>query len=103
MVVLDVRTEREYCQGHLCGAINIPAPLPPLSQRDINEMRKLLGQWANNWLKSNNRKEPVFVYCKKGIRADTATHLLRQMGITARNIGGVETTLRGRNRCFCHD
>lgn len=97
MTILDIRTEQEYCSGHLCDAINIPTPLPPLNNSSKNVLRNRL----QNWIDNEYRGEKVYVYCKKGIRAELATNVLRSLGVNAVNIGGVETTLKDYKKCHC--
>jgi rhodanese-related sulfurtransferase len=61
-VIIDVRTEGEYAEGHILDAVNIPL----------------------NTLAENLDKIPtdaqVFVYCKSGWRAGLATSSLRMIG-----------------------
>jgi rhodanese-related sulfurtransferase len=61
-VIVDVRTEDEYAEGHILDAVNIPL----------------------NTLTENLDKIPtdmqVFVYCKSGWRAGLATSSLRMIG-----------------------
>ena len=60
-VLLDVRSEGEYAEGHLEGSVNIPLP----------------------------KETPLFVYCLSGARAGRAVTFLTKMGYKAVNIGGV--------------
>jgi rhodanese-related sulfurtransferase len=44
-ILLDVRTLKEFCSGHLCGSIHIESPLPfkgKLSNYQQNLLRKKL-------------------------------------------------------------
>lgn len=68
-VLLDVRSEDEYREGHVEGSINIP----------LNKLA------AINLPKEN----PIFVYCLSGGRAGRAAAFLNKMGYEAVNIGGV--------------
>ncbi len=63
--LLDVRTAKEYAEGHLKGAVNI----------DVT---------GNNFageIKSLSKTEPVFVYCRSGRRSKTAVSILKEAGI----------------------
>ncbi|MDU0113129.1 MAG: rhodanese-related sulfurtransferase [Psychrosphaera sp.] len=64
-VILDVRSEDEFNQGHIDGAINIPhyAVLDELDQ-----------------LKSFDK--PIVVHCRSGKRAWKAEKMLMQNGVT---------------------
>jgi len=70
-VILDVRTQLEYRQGHVKGSVNIP--LQELS-RKINKLR------------SDNK--PVIACCATGHRSGIAAKMLRTHGIEAYNGGG---------------
>lgn len=85
-MLLDVRTPEEYCAGHLVGAKLVPTRHPPLSSfdQDTLEMNLLI------CLRFVKRNEPIFVYCKKGIRAKQAQQLIRSFGFTnVFSLGGV--------------
>jgi len=84
-IILDIRTKDEYCSGHLCGAINVPTPLPPLNEVNIYHLNRDL---SSIWL--NNRESSTFiVYCKKGIRAKQASKILKRYNVKVINLGGV--------------
>lgn len=68
-VLLDVRSEDEYAEGHLEGSVNIP--LNKLAAIDLP------------------KETPLFVYCLSGGRAGRAVTFLTKMGYEAVNIGGV--------------
>jgi NADPH-dependent 2,4-dienoyl-CoA reductase/sulfur reductase-like enzyme/rhodanese-related sulfurtransferase len=71
--LLDVRTAEEYAEGAIPGSRNVP----------IDSLRDHLDALGNG---------PVVVYCEVGQRAHTATALLRELGIKARNLdGGYQT------------
>jgi len=72
-VVVDVRTTREWREGHIDGAVNLP-----LSQ--LAEHRREL---------PSNRQ--VIVYCASGYRSAIATSLLRREGLpnVANLVGGL--------------
>jgi NADPH-dependent 2,4-dienoyl-CoA reductase/sulfur reductase-like enzyme/rhodanese-related sulfurtransferase len=71
--LLDVRTEAEHAAGAIAGSINVP----------IDSLRDHLDALG---------KGPVVVYCEVGQRGHTATALLHELGIEARNLdGGYQT------------
>jgi rhodanese-related sulfurtransferase len=64
IVLLDVRSEGEYKQGHIAGAINI-------SHNAIEDNLEQLSQYKNS---------TVVVYCRSGRRAGIAEHILAENG-----------------------
>ena len=62
-ILVDVRTEDEYNENHISGAINIPLD-------SINEAVSL------------NQDTPIIVYCKSGIRSSQALIKLENLGYT---------------------
>lgn len=62
--ILDVRTAREYAEGHVPGAANVP----------FNEIARRVGEIAGA------RREPLVVYCGHGPRAWIAARALRRAG-----------------------
>jgi rhodanese-related sulfurtransferase len=72
-VLLDVRTREEHAAGAITGSVNVP----------IDSLRDHLDAIG---------KGPVVVYCEVGQRGHTATALLHELGIEARNLdGGYQT------------
>ncbi|MDQ6964849.1 MAG: rhodanese-like domain-containing protein [Mariprofundales bacterium] len=73
-VMLDVRTQQEYDQGHIKGAVLIP--VQSLSER-IDEVPK---------------DRQLYLYCRSGVRSARASRLLAQQGFTSVEnvIGGIE-------------
>lgn len=69
-VLLDVRAEDEYQEGHVEGSINIP----------LNKLAAI----------SLPKETPLFVYCLAGGRAEKAVKFLKKAGYDAVNIGGVK-------------
>ena len=63
-LVVDVRTRREFAQGHVPGAINRPLHSLVLSGSDIPA----------------SRDERLVIYCGHGPRARMAAALMRQTG-----------------------
>jgi NADPH-dependent 2,4-dienoyl-CoA reductase/sulfur reductase-like enzyme/rhodanese-related sulfurtransferase len=74
--LLDVRTSKEYADGHIPGASNIP----------VDELRARLDEVP--------RDRPLAVYCQVGQRGYIATRLLRQHGFEAANLSGGYKTYR---------
>ncbi len=72
--IIDVRTPREYEDGHIPGALLIP----------LTELRR---RWQEI-----PRDKPVITYCEVGQRAYYANRILRQKGVEARNLAGGLTT-----------
>jgi len=60
--ILDVRTEREYEEWHIPGALNVP----------LQELRDRIAEIPQN--------TPIFVYCRVGFRGYLAYRLLIQSG-----------------------
>jgi rhodanese-related sulfurtransferase len=72
-VLLDVRTRAEHVAGAIAGSVNAPVDL-------LRDQLDGLG------------KGPFLVYCEVGQRGHTATALLHELGIEARNLdGGYQT------------
>jgi len=70
--LVDVRTEEEFKNGHVDGAVNIP--LNKIPDR-INELKKL--------------GEPLVFCCMSGGRSDQAVRYLKQNGFNnVHNVGG---------------
>jgi len=70
-IIIDVRTKEEYDELHISGAINIP----------LNELDK------NNKFDKN---KIIFVYCRSGNRSRTAYNLLKNLGYTVYDLGGID-------------
>jgi len=73
-VLLDVRTEEEYREKRLNGAVLIP--YNEIADRAESELP--------------NKDKLIFVYCRTGVRAALAAQLLADMGYTnVYDIGGI--------------
>ncbi len=71
--VVDVRTAAEHAAGAIAGSVNVP----------IDSLREHIDAFGTR---------PVVVYCEVGQRGHTATMLLHELGIQARNLdGGYQT------------
>ena len=72
-ILMDVRTAEEHAAGAIPGSINVP----------IDSLRDHLDTLST---------APVVVYCEVGQRGHTATALMHELGIKARNLdGGYQT------------
>lgn len=69
-IIVDVRTEDEYEESHLVGAINIPYD-------EINEYINL------------DKGKVIFVYCKSGNRSGIAFNTLTDLGYTVYDLGAL--------------
>jgi len=69
-LIIDVRTVKEYKQGHVKESVNIP--LDVLSSR-IDELKRM--------------KKPLLMCCASGMRSGSATVLLKKNGIKCYNAG----------------
>ena len=67
--LLDVRSKSEFAAGSIPGAINIP----------VDELRERIGEVPTH---------DVLVLCQVGQRGHTATLLLNELGISAKNLDG---------------
>ncbi len=67
--VIDVRTDKEHAAGAIPGSVNIP----------VDTLREHLGALGAG---------PFVVYCEVGQRGHTATTLLHELGVKARNLDG---------------
>lgn len=63
-ILIDVRSPKEYSEGHLKGAILIP-------EYEIKE--KILQR-------VNDREKEIIVYCQSGVRAKKALETLEELG-----------------------
>ncbi len=68
--LLDVRTPKEFAEGHLPGAVNIP----------VDDLRGRLGELSKD--------RPILAYCQVGMRGYIATRILLQKGFNVANLGG---------------
>ena len=73
-VILDVRTEQEYAQGHIPGAILIP-------DYEISEKAESV---------LTDKDQLILVYCRSGRRSKNAAAQLEEMGYSRiREFGGI--------------
>ena len=71
-IILDVRTKREWEEGHIKNAIHIP-----------------LSDLKNHIDDLKNLNKPIVAHCKSGVRSARATKLLKFYDIEAINGGGI--------------
>ena len=72
-ILLDVRTQEEYAEGHIPGGQNLPL-------QNIDKATIII----------DNKDTPLFVHCLSGGRSRQAASVLKQMGYTnVTNIGGI--------------
>jgi CoA-disulfide reductase len=69
-ILLDVRTEIEYANGHLDGAINIP----------VDKLRDHMNELDKSKL--------ILEYCQVGLRGHVASRILSQSGFKVKNMTG---------------
>lgn len=70
VVLLDVRTQEEFENGSIPGAINIP----------LDSLREKTGQLDKN--------KPIYLFCQIGLRGYLASRILTQNGFTVKNLSG---------------
>lgn len=74
VTLLDVRSEEEYLNGHMEGAINIP----------VDELRERIGEL--------DKSKTIIEYCQVGLRGYIADRILTQEGFKVYNVtGGYKT------------
>ena len=72
-VLLDVRTEAEFRQGHIPGSVNLPL-------QSLDNAEEII----------ENKDIPIYVYCRSGSRSRQAAAILGVLGYTnVTNIGGI--------------
>lgn len=87
-IIIDVRTPREFKNGHIAGAVNLP----------LEEMRSRLEELEAF------RDRPVFTYCLTGIRSYYALRLLKHKGFArVFNLAGSWMTWNSSHRARLDD
>ncbi|WP_160670269.1 rhodanese-like domain-containing protein [Clostridium sp. C8-1-8] len=66
ILILDVRTDEEFEEGHIDGAILIPANKLPFRYEEILDYED----------------KPILVYCQTGGRSPMATNFLEENGFS---------------------
>ena len=73
-VLLDVRTDEEYAQGHIPGSVHLE-----------------LGRESELPRIAPDPRTPLYVYCYSGSRSESACKIFRRMGYpNVVNIGGIQ-------------
>lgn len=67
-IIVDVRTDSEYQESHVKGAINIPYDI-------IDENTEL------------DKTKTILVYCKSGVRSNKAFNTLKSLGYDVYDLG----------------
>ncbi len=81
-ILLDVRSEQEYREGHIPGSKNVPL-------QQLDKVEDVV----------ENKDGALFVYCYSGARSGQATAQLRRMGYTnVQNIGGISAYFGNTDR-----
>ena len=70
LVLIDVRTPREFARGHAEGAINIP----------VDDLRDRLGELPKD--------KPLYLICQSALRSYIACRILQQEGFDCRHMAG---------------
>ncbi|WP_298995607.1 rhodanese-like domain-containing protein [Flagellimonas sp. S174] len=65
--LVDVRTPKEYEDGHIDDAVNF----------NVKDKKKFLEQ-----IQSLSKETPVYLYCKSGVRSKKAAELLKKEGFS---------------------
>lgn len=74
-VLLDVRTEKEYHDGHIDGSVNLPLDRISFIEDTVKD-----------------KSTPLYVHCYSGSRSGQAVSYLKKIGYTnATNIGGISS------------
>ena len=76
-LLVDVRTQGEFDQGHLPGAKLIP----------VNEVQQRIAEFGDD------KNRPIVVYCKSGGRSGRAQSMLQEAGFTDVTNGGGYSSL----------
>lgn len=84
-IVLDVRTPEEFADGHIRNATNADWKNPEEFKIKISQLP---------------RTEPVYVYCRSGVRSEKASEWLRANGFTQVSglDGGIEAWKKAGKR-----
>ncbi len=79
VILLDVRTIKEYKKGHLQGATLIP----------------LYALEANLGMLKRDKEKKIIVYCQSGNRSVAASRILEKKGFTPLNVkGGISALIK---------
>lgn len=88
VIILDVRTKKEYCKGHVCKSILIETPVPLYPYKELNQLHYKL---KKNTDKHKKNTTIFFMFIsKKGIRASYTVNILKSLGFESYNLGGID-------------
>ncbi len=83
-LVIDVRTEGEFRQGHIAGAVNVP----------LDRLRDDISRHAPN------KEQPLLLHCLSGTRSGVGRGVLRGMGYSkVFNLGSYYRAARVLKNC----
>jgi len=80
-VILDVRSKKEYAEGHIRGSVNI----------SVNQLN-------NNLSKLKDKNKPIITCCASGARSASAKSILKTNGYTQVYNGGSWNSLQNKIR-----
>ncbi len=92
MLLLDVREDYEYAQGHLAGAISWPLSILQ-SIPDLAVKAELKSKLSRAIDFNDRQAQTILCYCQRGVRSLQAVQLLHQAGLT--NVFSLEGGLEG--------
>ena len=73
-ILIDVRREDEYAEGHIPGSHNIPLQIMPTVEETLTD-----------------KNSPIFLYCLSGGRSNRAAAFMAKVGYTnVTNLGGIK-------------
>ena len=72
-VLVDVRTPKEFSEGHIAGAMNI----------DVKE-----DKFRSECVKQLPKDKTILVYCRSGFRSQSAGHILNEEGFDVIDLKG---------------
>lgn len=78
-IILDVRSNTEYLNGHIKDSINIP----------VDTLR-------NNLFKLKDKNQPIITCCASGMRSASAKSILKSSGFTKVYNGGGWSSLNNK-------
>lgn len=78
-VLIDVRSEEEYGQGHIPGSVNIP----------LNDIKRVLQEYPE-------KETPIFVHCLTGSRSGQALSFLKRSATPRLRISAASRATRGK-------
>lgn len=76
VIILDVRSDREYSSGHIPGAINLNWVNNLNSEKDFKTKEELLAQFAKAGVTPDKQ---IITYCRSGTRASHTAFVLKEL------------------------